>query len=758
MSKKDTRSINNKTMSREERRKSNKRKKKRGFFRVMFSSMKILTLFVITGAAVGLFLVALVINHELEDIPVVDAQFLETYPTSEITDKDGKVIWKPTDYRIETMTYEEIPDLYKDFLVATEDKEFWESKGFSPKGIFNMVTGTVRSKVDSSYKARGGSTIDQQLIKNKYFDGGRGHSVVTRKIQEIFLSMQLNQNFTKEEIMTFYVNDLEFAERATGVKAIMKTYFNKTPSKYEERTPENIAEIAYLVGLSQSPTTYNLYTDPESGTKRMKTVLDIALEDELITEKEHKEAREYDLKTNLQERGWQDKKQHKANLRYKTYTDGVKKELKEIGYDIDKVSVKVVTHLDRDLYEQIEDKVRQSHYYLDQNQQIAVSVVNSDGIVVGMVGSRTGGDDELNRAMQTTRSTGSSTKPLLAYAPLLQYFGNQYNTASKFDTSNYRYPGSSATMHNYGKGVYGYQTMHESLIRSFNTPVGRIMDGILGTGRVSEFLSGLDLDNQETFTSVDGLGIHASTLEVASAYNAFNNLGQFTKPRFVDEIIFSNGKSKEIKPRTNKAMNPSVAWTINHMLRGVPNQGGTAPEAHIKGYGGYAAKTGTVGFAKTVNPPAPYGIGSSDLWYNSYTNEGYSISVWAGYDKPNTSPQLPSYYRKHQTLGKDLQIMLNNSAPKVWKMPEGVSKISGEGRKAYYRVTDTTDSHVRDLEWSDLKEYDNLEFDDIKGDDKVDPDWEEKEKSKWFEYYKDGGELRPTIIDKELYDKMKGSD
>lgn len=746
---------NEETISRRSRK---KRKRKRGFFRTTFSLMKIFILLLITASAVGLFLAALVVNKELEDIPLIDAQFLKTYPTSEITDKDGKVIWQPTDYRVSTMTYDEIPELYKDFLVATEDKEFWESKGFSPKGIFNMVTGTIRSKVDSSYKARGGSTIDQQLIKNKYFDRGHGHSVVTRKIQEIFLSMQLNQNFTKEEILTFYVNDLEFAERTTGVKAIMKTYFNKSPKKYEERTPENIAEQAYLVGLSQAPTSYNLYTDPEAGTRRMQTVLDIALEDELITAKEHKEARKYDLESNLQKRGWEDRKQHKENLKYKTYTDGVKKELRELGYDIDKVSVKVVTHLDRELYGQIEDKVREDYYYLDKNQQIAVSVVDSDGIVVGMVGSRSGGDDELNRAVQTSRSTGSSTKPLLAYAPLLQYFGNQYNTASKFDTSNYRYPGSKATMHNYGQGVYGHQTMHQSLIRSFNTPVGRIMDGILGTGRVSEFLSGLDLDNQETFTSVDGLGIHASTLEVAAAYNAFNNLGEFAKPRFVDKIVFINEKEKVIEPRTNKAMNPSVAWVTNHMLRSVPNKGGTAPEAHIPGFGGYAAKTGTVGFDRSVNAPAPYGIGSSDLWYNSYTNEGYSISVWAGYDKPNTSPQMPSYYRKHQTLGKDLQIMLNKNAPKVWAMPSGVSKISGEGRKTLYRVTDSSDSHVKDLEWSDLEEYNKLNLDDFQGDDRVDPDWEEKEKSKWFEYYKDGGELNPTIIDEELYERMKGSD
>jgi len=732
-------------------------KKKKGFFRRLLSFFNWSILLLIMGATVALLCAFLLVNHELETVPKVDSQFLKAYPTSEITDKDGNIIWKPTKYRIETITYEEIPEMYKEMLIAVEDKEFWESKGYSPTGIANMIAGTLRNIVDDSFKARGGSTIDQQLIKNKYFDGGRGHNVVTRKIQEIFLSMQLNQNFTKEEILTFYVNDLEFAENAKGIKTIMKTYFNKSPSDYEERTPGNIAEQAYLAGLGQAPSTYNLYISPEDGRKRMLTVLQIAREDGVITEKEYQEAKAHNLEDNLQARNWESKKQHQKNLRYKIYTDGVRKELAKLGYNIDNLSMKIVTHLDTELYEQIETKVRDNSYYLDEEQQIAVTVIDANGVVVGMVGSRTG-DDELNRAIQTTRSTGSSTKQFLAYGPLLQYFGNQYTTASKFDTSNYRYPGSTAVMHNYAQGTYGLQTMHKSLIKSYNTPVGRVMDEILGSDRVKSFLSGLDLDIQDKYTSVDGLGIHASTLQIASAFNALNNLGEYTAPRFIDKIVFSNGEEKVIEPTTRQAMNPSVAWVINHMLRGVPYQGGTAREAHIPGFEGYAGKTGTVGFAKSVNPPAPYGIGSSDLWYNSTTNGGYSISVWAGYDQPNTSPQLPSYYRKHQTLGKDLQVMLNKEAPKAWSKPEGVKLVSGSGRDAYYKVTDSSENVVHSPSWGELDEYNKLNLDEILRNREVDNNWKYYEDSKWFEYYKSGGDLNPIIIDEDLYQLIKGGD
>lgn len=741
-------------MKKENRIETRNREKKKNWFRRLLSFFMISLLILIAVFSVS-FMGAMMLAHkELQTLPSVDSQYLKTYPTSEITDKDGTVIWKPTEYRVDIIEYEEIPEMYKDFIVSVEDKEFWISEGVSPKGIANMVYGTIRSKVDSSYTARGGSTIDQQLIKNKYFDRGQGHSVVTRKIQEIFLALQLNENFSKEEILTFYVNDLEFAENSKGIKTVLKTYFNKTPKDYEERTVENIAELAYVAGLSQAPSAYNLYVNPEDAHKRTATVLNIILLDGIITQEEYDEALNYDLTTNLQERYWESKLQQKENLNYKTYTDGVKKELSELGYDIDNLSLKIKTHLDIELYNEIQDIVRKDTYYLDDKQQIAVTVLNSENVVVGMVGSRHDGD-ELNRATQTTRSTGSSTKPMLAYAPLLQYFGDKYNTGSMFDTSNYQYPGSKSVMHNYGRYVYGNQTMHTSLALSHNTPVARIMDGVLGSNRVKTFLSGLNLDSKDKYSSVDGLGIHASTLQVASAYNAFNNAGQFSSPRFINKIVFTNGEEKVVKPEIKQAMNPSVAWVTNHMLRSVISTKGTAPQAAISEFAGYAGKTGTVGFDKSVKAPTPYGIGASDLWYNSITNEGYSISIWTGYDKPNESPQLPSYYKKHQILGKNLQKKLNSSPPPLWEQPNTVQKIKGEGLESYYRITDANENSISLSDWTNLENYKDLTVDDAVKNDVFEESWRETETSLWFDYYNNNGELNPNVIDEEVYQRMR---
>lgn len=709
----------------------------------------LLVLFVLLGGM-------LFIRHRLTSLPVIDAQYLSTYEPSKILDKNGDIIWQPTDQRATILTYEEIPEFYEIAIVAVEDENFWTSPGISIKGMANMVYGVLRSKIDTDYKPRGGSTIDQQLIKNKFFDGGTGHEVTTRKIQELFLAMQLNENFTKQEILTFYINDLEFAEGATGLGTIMKTYFNKTPNDYTERNTETIAELSYLAGLSQAPSRYNLYTNPNEAQKRMQTVLGILFEQDLITKEEYTQAKAYDLTTNLQPRGWESDQQVQKNLKYKHYTDGVMDELEDLGYDIQQISLTVHTYFDPAVSDQITALVQDPKYYLDDNQQTGVAVVDKDGIVTALVGSSKP-KDEFNRALSDVRSSGSSMKPFTAYGPLLQYFGDTYNTASTFDTSAYPYPGSNAVMRNFGGGVYGYQTMQKSLRYSYNTPVGRIDDEILGSVRMKTFLHGLGLDVKETYSSVDGIGLNVSPLQSAAAYNALNNLGVYTEPRFIQKLVFSDGTEKEIKPKTRQAMNPSVAYVLNEMLRGVPAGDGTAGYAKIHAYTGYAGKTGSVKFDDAVNPPAPYGDGGSDVWYCSYTNGGYSIAVWCGYDTPNTSPRIPNYYKGYQDINRDLQLLLNgNRDVPDWTMPEGVSVLSGSGLSTHYAVTDSKDLEETGITWANVDGYEKSNVTKAQADTTAPKDWETYENSQWYSYYKEHGTDIPPVIDNDLYSKMKG--
>ena len=722
-----------------------KRKKHR--FRRFFLKFCLFNIFLMSMAV---FLSFMFIRKRLDNMAVMDAQYLRTYETSKILDRYGNVIWEPTDRRVMLLEYGEIPGLYVDALLSVEDAGYWTSPGVSYKGIANMVYTTIMSRFDETVTPRGGSTIEQQLIKNVYYNGGLGYEKTTRKIQEIFLALQLDRNFTKEEILTFYVNHLEYAEGATGLGQAMKTYFGKSPGDYAGRTIENITELAYLAGLSNAPTAYNLYTDPDRARGRTDIVLYAMLENGVITEQEYTQALTFDLSTNLQERGREAAAQVELNRKWKVYTDGVLAELEGLGYDIDRASLTIRTFLDPDVFDGVTNLVRDDRFYLDGEQQAAVAVVDTDGIVVALVGSRTG-DDEFNRAMSGNRSSGSSMKPFTAYGPLLQYFGDRYDTSSRFDTSNYNYPGTDLWMHNYGGGLYGYQTMQRALRKSYNTPVARICDEILGSARMKTFLHGVGLDGKDSYSAVDGIGLYISPLQSAAAYNTLSNYGVYIRPRFIDTITFSDGSTRKVEPETDQAMNPSVAWVLTQVLEGMFTTEGTASAYAVDGWEGYAGKTGSVKFAEGINPPAPYGQGGSDVWFCSYTHGGYAVSVWCGYDIPNTSPQIPASYTGQKDICLAVQEYLNGDREiPDWEMPDGVEHISGSGIMAHYRVTDSADLGDTGIDWEGLDEG-IMDIKGIRAEYETPDTWEDGEDPWWVDYYRKNGPVLPDVIDMDTY-------
>ena len=729
---------------------------------------KRLLLTFIIFASLGLAGAGIFIYDKLSTLPNVDTQYLETFGTSEILDANGNVIWKPTDKRVGKVTYDEVEKLlYTEALIAVEDENFMTSPGVSARGFANMVYGVLRSKIDSGYVARGGSTIDQQLIKNVYYNGGIGHSTSTRKIQEWWLATQLNLNYEKDEILVFYLNQLQFAEGAQGISAIMKTYFGKSPADYAERTTANIAEQAYLAGLGQAPSGYNLYEHPEEANQRKNVVLGVLLENEIITQAEYDDAKAYDLTTGLKPRFWESEAQRLQNLKYKVYTDEVLREATNLGYNLEDITLTIQSFLVPETFDAITNKVREDQYFQDGvggTEQVAATVINKDGIVIGMVGSRHS-DDELNRATQRTRSSGSSLKPFTAYGPLLQYFGNQYNTSSVFDTNAYLYPGTNVYMHNYGQYTYGTRDIQYALRMSLNTPVARIDDGILGSARMKTFLHGVGLDVNDYYTSVDGIGLNISTLQASAAYNAINNGGVYTEPRFINKIVFTDGSEKVIPAKTTQAMNASTAFVLTQMLRGAVSQGYSAQSAAIPSYAGYAGKTGTVAFDASVNAPNVYGGGGSDSWYNSITNEGYSVSVWFGYDEPNTSPQVADAFEGPQWLGRDLQLMLTGNTPKSnWKQPNTVNTISGSGLNTHYAITDAADIDTSNTAVY-VPEIPSLNTTigelEITPEIKADAKWSEKlqgkEKSLYELYQKDKKVFENTdTLSTELYNLLGG--
>lgn len=731
--------------------------------------LKWTTLGGVTLLALGLLGGGAYAYNKLQDLPDIDTQYLKNYETSKITDAKGNTIWQSTSRRSKSTTYKEIePTLLDDGLVAVEDEKFWETKGFSTEVVIKTLVGYAYSKLPFvNYTPRGGSGLEQQTIKNAYYNGGVGVDTLTRKVQELFLAKQFNENYNKEEIFEMYVNMIEYAEGDKGLAAIAKTYFGKEISDYKTRNTENIAQQAYLVGLGQAPSEYNIYENPEQAEKRKNIVLGVFLESGIINKKEYDDAKDFKLTTNLKPRYWESEEQRAKNVKYKVYTDVVLQEVKEMGYNIDDITINISTFLDPETFDAITAKVREDQYYQDGaggTEQSAATVINKDGIVIGMVGGRYEGD-ELNRATQMSRSSGSSMKPFTAYGPLIEYFGNQYNTASVFSTAPYQYPGSTAVMNNYGGFTYGNQTIQYALRMSLNTVVGRIADEILGPDRMKTFLHGLGLDVQQTYSSVDAIGINISTLQAAAAYNAINNGGIYTEPRFINYLEFTDGSKKTVEAKRSRTMNESTAFILSQMLRGTLQPNMSAPEAAISEYAGYAGKTGSVAFDASSAAYNMYGEGGSDIWYDSITRDGYSISVWFGYDKPNESPQLADSFEGHQWLGRDLQRMLNgNKNVPNWDKPATVTTLGGSGINANYAATDSKDiaAKINSVQVNQISDnYEKLgNITEVKTDEKDESKWSQnlkgKEKSFHDLYNKDNRILdNLSIISKNLYNLLE---
>lgn len=702
------------------------------------------------------------IHTQTRTLPEVNTQYLTTHEPSKIVDADGQTIWQPPNNHTVTMTYDEIPELYRDTLIAVEDSDYWNTPGYSLSGIANAVYTTIASRFDDSIVPRGGSTLEQQLIKNVYFNGGLDIKTTTRKIQEIYLARQLNANFSKEEILEFYVNHLSFAEGATGTAGVMRVYFGKSPSDYTENNVENIAEIAYMAGLNQNPTLYNAYTEPENADERKDTVLYVMKNAGLITESEYDKALDYAIGEHIQERHHVTHEIQASNLTYKHYTDEVIKSIRTMGYDLEDVTMTVNTFLDREEHDAITETVRQDRYYQDgstNEQQVAVSVINTDGIVVALVGSRHEGD-ELNRATQRTRSSGSALKPFTVYAPLLDYLGNQYTTASQFSSAPYTYPGTNRVMNNWGNYTYGNVDIQRALRLSMNTPVARIADNVLGSSRMKTFLHGVGLDYQDYYSALDAIGLYVSTLDSAAALNALNNEGIYTEPRFVQSIKFTDGSVREIEPVQHRAMNASTAWVVNQMLRGVVTDGYTGQYGEISEYTGYAAKTGTVGVDSGSSSPNVYGDGGSDSWFNTYTNGGYNISIWYGYDIPNNSPLIAEEFPGIKYLGRDLQRQLNGDREVPnWEKPENVETLGGQGLNTHYRVTDSQDlGQEQVVTVPDINDTIDIlnRMESIKPQEEADLDWVEQlseQEQKTYQYITNHPDWVESldIIDRDLY-------
>jgi len=613
---------------------------------------------------VGMFLFVFI--YYAFSAPTVSQENLQSGGSSTIVDSSGKQIASLGDNKRNYVTIDKVPQEMEDAVVSIEDKNFYnEPLGIDPvriakSAVNNVTRGTLQ----------GGSTLTQQLVKLTVFSTDTKDQTFKRKMQEAWLAMRVSQKFSKQQILEFYMNKVYLNNGIYGMETGAKYYYGKTLKQL------TLPEMAVLAGLPNAPSNYDPYTHPTESKQRRDLVINSMYENNKITKAQANEAINTPIDSGLQPY----KKVTNSNNNKRIISDPYIKEaiteVKKKGFDPYRDNLKITVNMDYAAQKRLYNIVNSSSYvqFPDQKMQVGATIVNpNNGKVVAMIGGRNLGDIQfgLDRAVQTTRSNGSTMKPILDYGPAIEYLN--WSTYHQVEDTPYTYAGTNIALKDWDEQYEGQMSMRDALVNSRNIPAIRTLSNV-GLPQAKKFATSLGVNSDKVKVLSDGIGSEVSSLQGASAYAAFSNGGTYYKPYYVSKIETADGLTHNYSKSGKRVMKKSTAYMITDVLKGVPAT--YATYANISGLH-QAGKTGTTNYADEAIAVNPALSGTAkDSWYNGYT-KNYSISVWTGYDTPNESGISSTYQSVAGKIYKAEMSYLasqTNSNPK-WKKPSSVEEM-----------------------------------------------------------------------------------
>lgn len=583
-------------------------------------------------------------------------------------DKDGNEFARIGSENRVLVTYEQLPQVLIDSIIATEDSRFFQHNGFDAARFLKASIGQVMGKSD----AGGASTLTMQVIKNTYTSKkDSGIEGIIRKFTDIYMSVfKLESSYTKEEIIEFYVNsqwlgydgDLNYSG-IFGVEQASQYYFGKSV------TDLNLVEAALIAGLFQNPTYYNPYTNPERAEARRNTVLNLMNRHGYITKEEADEAKKISVASTLVKRDTE-----KVN-EYQAFIDFVLKDVeKKTGINAYKTPVEIYTTLDRSVQATLTSLEKGDLYkFPNDSIQFGMAITSvKDGSIVALSGGRNYTAKGLNRATDIKRQPGSTAKILFDYGPYFEFLNG--STYTMFLDESYTYS-SGKKINNFDRGYKGLITARRALVGSRNIPALKAFQAVSKDHMedLRNFVHGLGIDygsegpfESAAIGSFDGV----NPLTMSAAYAAYGRGGYYIEPYSYTKIVDpETEKIYEYKYTKEKAMSDSTAYLITSILitAGKENVGGNI---NISGTE-VAAKGGTT----TVDAKKRKEIGlpdnvTMDHWNITYS-PSYSIALWYGYDKLSKEHYLVS-----ATGGKARRAIMAAVAKKVYPKNEKFKKPS----------------------------------------------------------------------------------
>ena len=603
--------------------------------------------------------------------PTIQASDLEGATETKILDKDGELIYSLGGEKRDLITSEQVPQLLKDAITSIEDKRFYSHMGIDPI----RIAGSFLRNAKAGQITQGGSTITQQLVKLAVFSTKKEDQTYKRKIQEIMLALQLERNYSKEQILTYYLNKVYMANNVYGFGTASHYYFNKELSEL------SLPQVALLAGMPQAPNSYDPYANADQAKERRDLVLYSMKENGKITKEQYDQAVATPVTEGLIAHNNKVDSNDKA-LVYDSFVTMVLKEVQEkTGLDPYNDGLTIETTIDSKAQQRLYDIVNTNDYIQYVNDKIQNAVVMLD-TKTGAVRAVNGGRKQstllgYNRATDNSRSTGSTIKPVIDYGPAIEYLN--YSTGQTIMDQRTTYS-NGVELNNWDFSHKGAMTLRTALVYSRNTTALQTFKAV-GETNIKSFLNNLDIqiknDGQDYLVESNSIGADISPIKMAAAYATFGNYGTYSKPYTVTKVTTRDGQVTEFKPEQKQAMKDSTAYMITDVLKDSFKYG-FATQAAIPGLP-TAAKTGSSNYTieqKRAMGASDYEDIIPDSWFIGYSTD-YTISAWTGYDNPyeqgggvDTTEQeysrLIYYYL--------MKYMAESSSGDDWVQPDSVVK------------------------------------------------------------------------------------
>ncbi|MFD2703914.1 transglycosylase domain-containing protein [Salibacterium lacus] len=585
-------------------------------------------------------------EQTLEDTEIGDPSIERN---SYIYDETGRVISELSKgLNRRYLDIEDIPYSVKQAFLSTEDRHFFEHKGVD----MSAVARALAVNVQAGSIEEGASTITQQTVRNLFLTHEQSYN---RKLTEVLYSYQLEQDYSKEKILEFYINSIYFQNGIYGFETAAHFYFGKSSREL------TLAETTFLAAVPANPSHYDPLTKKANTKKRQEWILTKMQETGAVSKARADEAKETPVKLHVTET---------QNL-HPDYTFYVEHELKQLigvkeGFArrMENAGGKEKADIEAELQNRVQEVLTsgvhietslnpdlQNEVTASVNRQLRGKNGNGAAVVLDHRTSRikalSGGKNyepyTFNRAFQAYRQPGSAMKPLLVYGPYMDQNGadrQNYVDAGRYCIHDY-------CPANAGGGYPGQVTLKTALARSYNTAAMRLFET---TGIQQSFsylesfdFSRVDADDHHYAAALGGFSRGVSLLELTKAYTTFSNNGDYRSARAIEKVTDSKGKVLYEWEETSRSVwSEQTNQELRHMMRSVITEGtgrGADP-----GTGEWRGKTGTTN-------------SYHDLWFAGYNNR-YTTGVWVGKDNPAT---LETELRStHLELWKDIAEGLSN--------------------------------------------------------------------------------------------------